>query len=150
MSSPSITPVSLPPHNFMPPDGIAFDYAAYIATPAIGANGVVVTFTVPEGFNGVIKRIGNVYVGAGFVDGSGALVWQIVENSGVVRNYDNIVASLGAVNNPSEVAGILVKEQEVIELVVSNVSLAAGATQIGGRLSGWFYSTSYITADIWG
>src|SRR5690348_10154197 len=110
------TPIQLPPHLFMPADGIAFDYASYIATPAIGVSGVVVQFTVPEGFHGVIKRVANVYVGAGWEEGSGDLVWQIQANAGVIRNYDNIVASLGAVNAPSEVAGILIFEQQLVTL----------------------------------
>lgn len=134
----------------MPPDGLAFDYTSYIALPVIAASGVVVTFTVPEGFHGVIKRVGNVIVGGGWTEGSGSLIWQILANAGVIRNYDNILASLGAVNNPAETAGILVYEQQLVVLQVSNVSLAAGGVQAGGRLSGWFYPKWRATEDsIW-
>lgn len=132
-------PISLPAHLYMPPDGLAFDYSTYIALPAVGANAAVVQFTVPEGFHGVIKRVGNAFVGAGWTEGSGALVWQILANGGVVRNYDNIVASLGAVSNPAETAGIFVYEQQLVTLQIFNVSLVVGAAQAGGRLSGWFY-----------
>src|SRR6476660_6203284 len=94
---------AFPAHLFMPPDGFPFDYTAYIATPAVGVISPVISFTVPEGHYGVIKKIGNVYVGAGFVEGSGSLVWQILQNAGVVRNYDNILAGLGTVTQPGEV-----------------------------------------------
>lgn len=133
-------PISLPAHLYMPPDGLAFDYTAYVPLPAPApANGAVVQFTVPEGFHGVIKRVGNVFVGAGWTEGSGSLVWEILANGGVIRNYDNILASLGAVSNPAETAGILIYEQQVVTLQVFNVNLAVGGAQAGGRLSGWFY-----------
>jgi hypothetical protein len=142
-----------PAHLYMPPDGIPFDYTAYVATPAVGVVAAVVQFTVPEGFHGVIKKVGNVYVGTGFIEGSGSLVWQIQQNGGVVRNYDNILASLGTVTQPGELAGsILIFEQQVVTLQVNNVSLVAGGTQVGGRLGGWFFPKEYLNADmnIWG
>lgn len=143
-------PISLPAHLYMPPDGLAFDYATYIALPAVGVNSAVVSFVVPEGFNGVIKRLGNAFVGAGWTEGSGALVYQVQANGGVIRNYDNIVASLGSVANPAETSGILIYEQQLIVLQIFNVSLVAGAAQAGGRLSGWFYPKWRATEDsIW-
>jgi len=128
-----------PAHLWMPIDGISFDYTNYVATPAVGANIAVVSFVVPEGYYGVIKQIGNVYIGAGFVEGSGSLVWQIQQNGGVVRNYDNILSSLGTVSAPGELAGrsILLEELSQVILQVNNVSLVAGGTQVGGRLGGW-------------
>jgi hypothetical protein len=149
MSSPTLT---FPPHLFQPVDGFPFDYTAYVATPAVGTNIAVVQFTVPQGQFGVIKKVGNVYIGAGFVEGSGSLVWQIQQNAGVVRNYDNILASLGTVNAPTELAGsILLYEQNLITLVVNNVGLVAGGTQVGGRLSGWFFPKDYLpdTETMW-
>jgi hypothetical protein len=137
---------ALPVHLWMPPDGIPFDEARYIATPAVGNLGAVVQFTVPEGYHGVIRKIGNVYIGAGFVEGSGSLIWQILQNGEVVRNYDNIVASLGTVTQPGEIPGaIIVFEQQVITLQVSNVSLLVGGTQVGGRLSGWYFPKEYFS-----
>ena len=142
-------PISLPAHLAMPSDGLAFDYTAYVALPAPGASAVVVTFTVPEGFHGVIKRAGNAFVGAGWTEGTGTLVWQILANGGVIRNYDNILASLGSVSAPSETAGILVYEQQLVVLQINNISLAVAA-QAGGRLGGWFYPKWRAVEDsIW-
>lgn len=139
-SNPLLDPLSFPVWLWMPRDGFPFDEAAYIATPAVGVTSAVVTFTVPQGFHGVIKRIGNVYVGAGFVEGSGSLIWQILQDTGVVRGYDSIKASLGTVTAPTEQAGpILIFENQAITLQVTNVSLVAGGTQVGGRLTGWFF-----------
>lgn len=149
MSSFNIAPdAAFPAHLWMPPDGIPFDYTAYIATPAVGVISAVVSFTVPEGFHGVIKKVGNVYIGAGFVEGSGSLIWQILQNAGVVRNYDNMLASLGTVTAPGELAGsILVYEQQLVVLQVNNVSLVAGGTQVGGRLGGWFFPKYRLPDD---
>jgi hypothetical protein len=141
-SNPTLPPDAVfPAHLWMPSDGISFDPTAYVATPAVGASIAVVQFIVPEGYYGVIKQIGNVYIGTGFVEGSGSLVWQILQNAGVVRNYDNIVSSLGTVSAPGELAGrsILLEELSLVSLQVSNVSLVAGGTQVGGRLGGWFF-----------
>jgi hypothetical protein len=140
-SNPTLPPDAVfPAHLWMPIDGIPFDYTAYVATPAVGSFIAVVSFTVPEGHYGVIKKVGNVYIGNGFVEGSGSLVWQIQQNQGVVRNYDNMLASLGTVTQPGELAGtILLEEQALVVLQVNNVSLVAGGTQVGGRLGGWFF-----------
>jgi len=141
-STPTLPPDAVfPAHLWMPIDGISFDYTAYVATPAVGNSIAVVQFTVPEGYYGAIKQIGNVYVGAGFVEGSGSLVWQIQQNGGVIRNYDNILSSLGTVSAPGELAGrsIVLDELALVTLQVNNVSLVAGGTQVGGRLSGWLF-----------
>jgi hypothetical protein len=146
--------LTFPPHLFQPQDGFPFDYTAYIATPAVGVAAPVVSFQVPEGHFGVIKKVGNVYIGAGFVEGSGSLIWQIQQNQGVVRNYDNILASLGTVTQPGSLAGsILLYEQNLVVLQVNNVGLVAGGTQVGGRLSGWFFPKDYMMMAgdaIWG
>ncbi|HWE00677.1 MAG TPA: hypothetical protein VG345_16615 [Bryobacteraceae bacterium] len=120
-------------------DSQAFDFVKYAALPAIGAQGVIISFQVPDGMNGIIKRFGNAYVGAGFTEGSGALQWQLLADGAAVPNYENIPASLGATANPSEVSSIRVKEGQLIQLVINNISLLVGGTFSGGRLGGWFY-----------
>lgn len=138
---PQLTSGSLPAHLFMPPDGVPFDPTAYIALPAIGVTSPVLTLTVSDGYLAVIRVLGNVFVGTGWTEGSGALIWQLLDNNGVVRNYDNIVSSLGSVSNPRPVGGgggIIVAEGHSIVLQVNNVSLAVGGAQVGARLGGWF------------
>jgi len=141
LASVSLQSGSLPAHLFMPPDGVPFDPTAYIALPAIGVTSPVLTLNVSDGYLAVIRVMGNVFVGAGWTEGSGSLVWQLLDNGGVIRNYDNIVSSLGTVNNPRPVGGgggIIVQEGHSIVLQVDNVSLAVGGAQVGARLGGWF------------
>jgi hypothetical protein len=127
----------------------AFDFVNYVALPSVGTESVIISFKVPEGRNGIIKRFGNVYVGAGFTEGAGALQWQLLHNNVPIANYQNIPASLGATANPSEVASIRIKENELIQLVLNNLSLAVGGAFTGGRLGGWFYPVEEEPDGTW-
>ncbi len=141
----------LPVQNFMAPSGKPFEFHGGIALPAIGATATVVSFTVPRGNNGFIRRIGNVFVGGGFTDFSGAVVWQILLDQvkgTVAPNFDSIVASLGSVSNPSPIDGIHIMELATVALVVKNVSVVVGGQLIGGRLGGSFHSIREEPANI--
>lgn len=130
-------------------DSNAFDFVNYVALPGVGVTGVIISFKVPDGMNGIIKRFGNAYVGSGFTEGSGTLIWQLLANSQPVPNYDAIPASLGATASPSEVSSIRIKESQLIQLVINNVSLAVGGAMAGGRLGGWFYPKDQEPKDSW-
>jgi hypothetical protein len=133
-------------------DAQAFDYVKYVALPAVGntaLQGVIISFQVPAGMNGIIKRFGNAYVGSGFTEGSGALTWQLLADAQPVPNYDSIPASLGATAAPSEVSSIRIRENQLIQLVVLNASLVVGGASSGGRLGGWFYPVSQEPPAAW-
>src|SRR5260370_11550250 len=68
--------VRLPVSNFMPDRGEEVRRAAYVAIPAVGASAVVVQFKVPEGRNGMINALSNVFVGGGFSVGPGGIAWR--------------------------------------------------------------------------
>jgi hypothetical protein len=138
----AVTIPQLPVQNFMPPGGKPFEFAAGVALPAIGATATVVSFVVPKGQNGFVRRIANVFVGGGFTDFSGSIIWQIlldqVKNV-VAPGFDNIIASLGAVSNPSNIDGIHVMEGSTVALIVKNISVVVAGQIIGGRLGGSFH-----------
>jgi len=134
--------VRLPLTNFIPPEGEEFTPAAYVTIPAIGSTATVVQFSVPEGRNGILNRFANVFVGGGFTEGQGGIVWQLFQDftPGVmVPNFDNIVASLGTVNNPKILNGIRIKENQLVTLVVKNVSIVVSGQLIGGLIGGYTY-----------
>lgn len=138
----------LPPRVFPPADAVAFDPTAYISLPAVGVTSTVLSFTVDDGYYAVLRDMGNVFVGTGWTEGSGELVWQLLDNGLVVRNYDNIVSSLGSVNNPRPIgggAGILFQEGHLVVLQAKNVSLNVGGAQLGARLGGWLFAKMYLT-----
>jgi hypothetical protein len=150
---PQIIIPRLPVTNFMPAGGEDFEAHGYVLLPAIGASAVVVAVPIPEGRMAMVKRIANVFVGGGFQEGQGGVVWQILldgtnpNNPVVAPFFDNIVASLGAVNNPSAIDGIRVREGNLLQLIVKNVSVAVAGQFIGGRLGGYFYPIELDPTD---
>ena len=136
----------LPVTNFMPAEGRAFRPHAYVAIPAEGAQAVVVQFKVPQGYNGMINAIANVFVGGGFQEGQGLISWTLYADyqngtGPVVPNFNNIVASLGAVSNPAKIPGIRIKENQLVTLAVNNaaVGVLPAGQLIGGLLGGYYY-----------
>jgi hypothetical protein len=133
----------------MPPDGESFHLAAGITLPAIGPGFTqVVSITCPNGRNGVLNKIANTFIGGGFNDFSGNIIWRIQRNTstGITaaeRNYQNILASLGMTNNPVSIAPIRLFENDILELDVSNVSVVVASQIIGGLLGGWFYPRTW-------
>lgn len=135
-----------------PPDSESFHMGDGIVIPATdGFFHPVVTVTVPVGRNGVIKRIANVVVGGAWSDFSGDAVWQIVRNPGAgnntggfaERNYQNVRASYGLINQPAQISGIRVFENDVIQWVMKNVALPVSGEEVGALLSGYFYPRTW-------
>jgi hypothetical protein len=150
---PRIIIPELPVQNFMPASGKPFELASYVLLPNIGAQATVASGTVPKGQNGFIRRIANVFVGGGFQEGQGGVVWQILldltQGGGIVApNFDNIVASLGSVANPSVIDGIHITEGRNFALIVKNISVVVAGQFIGGRLGGSFYPINLEPPDI--
>lgn len=135
---PKRTYIEKPPWIERPASAEPFTPAASVALPAIGATATIVQFTVPTGRSGAIKWIGNQFIGV-WQEGSGSLVWQLLVNGAAVRNFENIVMSLGAVNNPSEISPVRLRENDLIQLTITNVNLPVAGQLVLGRLAGWFY-----------
>lgn len=130
----------LPPWLYPPAAREPFEWAGSAIMPAAGATGVaVVSFTVPQARNGVIVRIGNTTTNGSFTDGSGQLIWMLLQNGVPIENFENIVNQLGSVTQPSEVSSIQVRAGDLIQLSVQNVSLPANG-QVSGRVGGWYYA----------
>jgi len=144
--------LQLPNWIFASINSLAFDNAGDIGLPAIGVEATIFSFQVPRGFNGVMKEIGNVFIGAGFTDGSGQLIWRILQNGVAVRGKENIQNSLGSVAIPSRIGGggfIRILENDIIAMTVLNAAIAPAGQLVAGRLSGWFYPKDEDPLGIW-
>lgn len=144
--------LQLPNWIFPSINSIPFDNAGDIVLPAIGVETIIFSFPVPRGFNGVIKEIGNAFIGGGFTDGSAAIIWRILQNNQAVRGKENVINSLGSVAQPSRIGGggfIRILENDIIAMVVNNVSIVPAGQLIAGRLSGWFYPKDEDPLGIW-
>lgn len=134
-----------------PPDSESFHLGGGIVMPAQdGLFHTVVTIKCPPGRNGVLREIANVVVGGAWSDFDGNAVWQIVRNppSGTAtaspeRNYNNILASYGLINNPAKISGIRIFENDVIAWVIKNVGLPVAGENVGALLGGWFYPRTW-------
>jgi hypothetical protein len=144
----------LPLSNFMPPQGVEFRYHAGQTIPAIGVTANVLQFTVPKGLNGIINRLANVVNGPGYADFAGTTSWQLFTDltSGTLApnfgtgvpgaSFGTLVASLGAIANPAILNGIRIRENQLVTLQFTNVSLVVAGQIVGGLLGGFFYPVS--------
>src|SRR5216684_7166269 len=155
VGAPAGTPavvLALPNWIFPSINSVAFDNAGDIALPAIGVETTIFTFPVPKGFNGVMKEIANAFIGSGFTDGSGAIIWRILQNTQAMRGKENMLNSLGSVAIPSRIGGggfIRILENDIITMTALNVAIVPGGQIIAGRLSGWFYPKDEDPQGIW-
>jgi hypothetical protein len=140
LSAPWLTP---------PPDAESLHLATAITLPAIdGLFHVVLQVVCPPGRNGVINEIANDYIGPGFTNFSGALIWQIARNpgSGVTtaeRNYDNILSSLGSIQAPAPISPIRIFENDVMQFLLKNVSIAPAGEEVAALFGGYFYPKTW-------
>jgi|SRR5882757_6259999 len=134
-----------------PPDSESFHLGGGITMPAAdGAFHTVVSITCPPGRNGVLNRIANVVVGGAWSDFSGDAIWQIVRNQATgaaatmaERNYQDIEASYGLINNPAKISGIRIYENDVLAFLFKNVLLPVAGEEVGALLGGYFYPRTW-------
>lgn len=128
-----------PPDNFQ-----GFDSANSILTPAVGAGDtVVLSFKVPFGWDGVIRRLSHNYAGGGFLQGSGAIIWRLRINGQIVRNYDAITMEWGTIQQPRLIDGIRIYSSQLVEYLVTvpggSGFIPSQSTFILCSLGGWIY-----------
>lgn len=111
---------------------------AALELPAVGAGEqVVLSFTVPAGYDGAISAIGHVFTGAGFTPSSGDIIWRLRRSGQFFRNFENLNAEFGDIQNPTDIDGVLrIYENEVIEYLVEHVSEVALVGDIVCKLRG--------------
>lgn len=133
-----------PPWLKMPAGGRQYQEIGSIPTPANdGANHVVHQFKVPTGYDGVITSVANFFTGAGFLEGSGDIVWRVTIGRAWCRNFGSIDTTLGSLTSPCPLfrGGVRVYSEQVVQYLV-NIPVASAIA--GGRIVcaffGWFYS----------
>lgn len=122
-----------------PLDAQYFDFPGVIATPALGTAATVLSFTVPSGWDGVIRKVSHNYTGPGFVQGSGDLVWTIRVGGAAVKNYNLITSEFGSPQQPRDTY-IILRENQLVEYVVTVSATAVvpvAGTFIVVFMAGW-------------
>lgn len=142
----------LPPWIYPPPDFDNIDQLNYVILGAIGVEVTIISFFCPLGHNGIINKIGNNFVGGGWVEGSGAVVWRILVDGTPppgATNYDSILGSLGSPANPVSIPGFRIYENQLLTLTALNVSVVLSGQLVGARFIGYDYPREYEDPDIW-
>jgi hypothetical protein len=134
------------PRKAMPANGKRFQKTGSLANPGVeGVDFTVLQFRVPDSWDGVIVTLTNQWDGAGFVDGSGDLVWRVRFDNQWFKDLDNILITLGRLENPYELegAGYQLTAGQTITYTVQLGPGSLGRLDPNGRvtcaLSGWFY-----------
>ena len=148
----------LPPWIYQPVNWENLDKINYVTLPAIGSSSNIISFTVPPGRNGIINKVACNFVGGGWVEGSGDVVWRILIDGTPppgATDYDNILASLGGPSQPTGIAGFRIFENQVVTFVVVNSASGANGGVVlagqraGARLTGWTYPRDIEEPDLW-
>jgi len=136
------TQTAYPPWVY-PPDGhLPFIERNAVVLPGVGSSAVVLEFRVPLGMDGVIKRVSNLYLGGGFVSGSGDIIWRILADGRAVRNFANITSEYGSLSSPIDVDGIRIYSGQLIQYTVTHVANLALGDLTLCHLSGYYYPSS--------
>jgi hypothetical protein len=128
------------------------DQLNYVNLPAVGATATIITFQVPTGRNGIINKVACNFVGGGWVEGSGDVVWRILVDGGTppgATSYDSILGSLGSPAQPVGISGFRIFENQVVTLVAFNNAVLVAGQKVGGRLLGYLYPREYEEENIW-
>lgn len=134
------------PWKQMPAAGKRFQKTGSIPRPGVeGTDFLVLSFLVPDAWDGVLVTITNQWDGAGFVDGSGDLRWRLMIDNQWVKDLHDVRIVLGRLENPYELegAGYRLQSHQQVRYFVQLGPGALGRLDPNGRItcacSGWFY-----------
>lgn len=104
-----------------PADHEPFDITGSVACPAAGTTDTqVISLRCPYGYQGVLLGVGHRYIGTGFVEGSGDILWSVRVGGRFPNGYGAINISLGSAEQSRPVFGaIRFYENELIEYLVT-------------------------------
>jgi hypothetical protein len=79
----------------------------------------------PKGYNGIVERISNNFLGPNFNPQLPSITWRIrngasVANSKFVDNYQNIVVEYGSTAQPRPTSGIFISSGQTLLYTVTN------------------------------
>jgi hypothetical protein len=148
----------LPPWIYQPVNFENVDQINYALVPAIGSTVTIISYVVPPGRNGIINKVACNFVGGGWVEGSGDIIWRILVDGTPppgATSYDSILASLGGPSQPTGIAGFRFFENQVLTFVAfnnpagANGGVVVAGQRVGARFTGWNYPLDIEEDDIW-
>jgi hypothetical protein len=123
-----------------PPEGYSsFDSQQGGALPIVGGLLTLVMLTVDPGWDGVINFLSCNFVGGGFQDFSGSIVWSLYRNSSPIRNYNNITAQKGTVQQQRQISPIRIYSGDVITFQITHPNNVALNGNVVCSITGYTY-----------
>ena len=129
------------PHLFRPHQAEPYNWANSIVLPAASTTPVatpVLTFKVPTGYNGVILHLVNM-ITTGYLEGSGELVWSLLEGVRPVKNFGRIVTTQGSLQTPWPVYGVRIRADQTYTFTVQNYGVIGGGIQAIAVVGGYYW-----------
>jgi hypothetical protein len=145
-------PVELPIRLYPPVNWENVDKLGYTTLGNIGITVTILQFQVPIGRNGIINKIANNFIGGGFQEGSGNIIYRILVDGGTPpgsNDYHLILGSLGSPASPTRIAGFRIYENQVVQFTATNVNITPAQQVVGARLMGYYYPRELEESDIW-
>jgi len=108
---------------------------------------------VPQGYNGYIKTLALDFVangGAAWTQGvlPPELQFALFVNNQPVFDYGAFFYSPGLVIAPTPIAGVPIKQQNLVQMFVTNLTLANTTQFVEARLQGYYYGTQFQPKDV--
>jgi hypothetical protein len=129
----------MPPWIVPPTGADPFDETAVATIGVVGTTTTILSFLVPYGYDGVIKRFYHNYLGSGYVDGSGSLVWRILADGRPIKNFGNILTQMGNASTPRLTDGIRIFTGQTISYVVLHASDVLLTDAVTCSLAGYYF-----------
>ena len=129
-----------------PTQGVGGDGATgAVALPIIGDTATILTYTVPKGRYGRITALGidvQANSGAAFLQGvlPPELTFSIQIDGRPVKGYEQFNYLPGTVTTPTPIAGIMLKENQVVTILVTNNTLVHSTQFVAARIQGYLFS----------
>jgi hypothetical protein len=116
------------------------DQIGYVLVPALNTEATILSFQVPQGRNGIINKVACNFVGGGWTEGTGDIIWRIEVDGATppgANSYHNIPASIGSPAQPVGISGFRIYENQIVEVeVFNNPAGANGGVVVAGQFSG--------------
>lgn len=122
-----------------------FDEQYGIDLPAVGISAIVLSYLVPDGYDGVIKYISNNVNFGGFVQFSGDIVWRLLINKRPVRNFSNVLATKGTIEQGRAISPLRIYSGNLVEWEVTHVANGVLAGQVICSFTGYIYPAKGVS-----
>jgi hypothetical protein len=130
-----------------PPGSVPFDEQGTIAIPPAsqGIDTAVLSFVVPQGYDGVIKWISNVVNSAAPPFMSGDMIWKILINGRAVRNFGNILQQKGTIAQGREISPIRIFSGDIVSYTASQTIGSALTGETVCSLTGYYFPSKGVS-----